>query len=44
MNGQTGKFIGSLPISKGKLAWLFGAVSVGVSGALFALGFLIGLY
>ncbi|MCR4615649.1 MAG: hypothetical protein K5756_05825 [Clostridiales bacterium] len=44
MNGQTGKFIGNLPISKGKLAALFGAVAVCVSGALWGLGFLIGLY
>ena len=44
MNGQSGKFIGNLPISKVKLAALFSAVAVGVSGILFALGFAIGLY
>ena len=44
MNGQSGKFIGNLPISKAKLAALFSAVAVGVSGILFALGFAIGLY
>ncbi len=44
MNGQSGKFVGNLPISKAKLAALFSAVAVGVSGALFVLGFAIGLY
>lgn len=44
MNGQSGRFVGNLPISKAKLAALFSAVAVGVSGLLFALGFAIGLY
>ena len=44
MNGQSGKFIGNLPISKPKLAVLFGAVSVILTGALWAIGYGIGLY
>ena len=44
MNGQTGKFIGNLPISKGKIAGLFGAVAVGASALVFGLGCLIGLF
>ena len=44
MNGQSGKFIGDLPISKAKLAVLFGAVAAGVSSLLWAFGFWIGMY
>ena len=44
MNGQTGKFIGNLPVSKGKLAALFAGVSAGVSAAAFLLGLVIGLF
>ena len=38
MNGQTGKMVGRLPMSKGRLAAWFG----GVSGILFAVSMLIG--
>lgn len=38
MNGQTGKMVGRLPMSKGRLAAWFG----GVSGVLFAVSMLIG--
>ena len=44
MNGQTGRFIGNVPVSKGKLAGLFGAVTVGVGAAVFVLGLLGGLF
>ncbi|MBQ7581093.1 MAG: hypothetical protein IJU39_07300 [Clostridia bacterium] len=44
MNGQTGKFVGNVPISKPKLSILFGSVAVGVTALLWGLGFLIGLY
>lgn len=44
MNGQSGKFIGNLPISRAKLAVLFGSVAVTLTGVLWALGFGIGLY
>lgn len=44
MNGQTGRFVGNLPISKGKLAGLFAGVAAGVSAATFLLGLAIGLF
>lgn len=44
MNGQSGKFVGNLPISKAKLAALFGAVAVGVSSVIWGLGLLFGMY
>ncbi len=44
MNGQTGKFIGNVPVSKGRLAGLFSAVTVGVAAAVFAIGLLSGLF
>ena len=44
MNGQTGRFIGNLPISKGKLAGLFAGVAAGVSVATFLLGLFSGLF
>ena len=40
MNGQTGKFIGNLPVDKRKLAALFSGLSVGVSAIVFLLGLL----
>lgn len=43
MNGQTGKFIGNLPVDNGKLAALFTGVAVGVTAAVFFLGRLFGL-
>lgn len=36
MNGQSGKFIGDLPVSKGKLAALFAGLTVGLSAAIYA--------
>ena len=44
MNGQTGAFIGEVPISKKKLGWLFGGVSAAVSAGVFVAGLLIGLF
>ncbi len=44
MNGQTGRFIGNLPVSKGKLGALFSAVTVGVGAVVFLLGLLGGLF
>ena len=44
MNGQTGAFIGEAPISKKKLAWLFGAVAAAVSTGTFLLGLACGLF
>lgn len=43
MNGQSGKFIGNVPVDGGKLAGLFGAVTVGAGAVLFALGKLLGM-
>ena len=43
MNGQTGKFIGNLPIDKKKIAALFSGVSVGVGAVVFLLGLLLNL-
>ena len=43
MNGQTGKFIGNLPIDKGKIIGLFAGVSVGAAAVVFAIGKLLGL-
>ena len=40
MNGQTGKFIGNLPVDKKKLAALFSGVSLGVGAIVFVLGLL----
>ena len=37
MNGQTGKFIGNLPVDNGKLAALFAGLTVGVSALAFVL-------
>ncbi|MBQ4207541.1 MAG: hypothetical protein II621_04480 [Clostridia bacterium] len=44
MNGQTGRFIGNLPISKSKLAGLFVGVAAGVSAVTFLAGLLAGLF
>ena len=44
MNGQTGKLIGDLPASRGKLAALFGSVTAGVAGAVFLIGLMIGFF
>ena len=43
MNGQTGKFVGDLPMDKGAFAkWLFG-IAAAVSAAVFALQYLVWL-
>ncbi len=44
MNGQTGRFIGNLPISKPKLAGLFAAVTAGVGTVTFLIGLFAGLF
>ena len=44
MNGQTGKFIGNLPVSGGRLAGLFAGVAAAVSAVTFVAGLLIGLF
>ncbi len=44
MNGQTGKFIGNLPISGGKLAAFFGGLSAGIGAVVFVLGMVAGLF
>ena len=43
MNGQSGKFIGNLPVDGGKIAGLFSAVTVGAGAILFLLGKLFGM-
>ena len=43
MNGQTGKFIGNLPIDKGKLVALFAGVSVAAGALAYAIMLLLGL-
>ena len=41
MNGQTGKFVGDLPVDKGAyFKWLFG-LTVGIGAAIFALSYLV---
>ena len=42
MNGQTGKFIGRLPVSKGKAWGVFFAVTAGTAAVLFVLSLLLG--
>lgn len=44
MNGQTGKFIGNLPVDKGKLMGLFAGVAAGVTAVVFAAGSLLGIF
>ncbi len=43
MNGQTGKFVGDIPVDKGKIAALFAGISVGGTAIIFAVGRLLGL-
>ncbi len=43
MNGQTGKIVGNIPVSKAKLAGLFAAVTVIGTPVIFAVGRLFGL-
>lgn len=42
INGQTGKIVGKLPVSKAKMAAWFGGVFAGVSTILFILGGILG--
>ena len=44
MNGQTGRFIGNLPVSGGRLAGLFAVVAAAVSAVTFAAGLLTGWF
>ncbi len=44
MNGQSGKFVGNLPVDKGKLFALFAGCTVGLTPILFLLGRLFGLF
>ena len=44
MNGQTGKFIGNLPIDKAKLFALFAGVSVGAGALVYLICMLLGLF
>ncbi len=41
MNGQTGKFVGDLPVDKGKYKKYFAAIAAGVAAASFLLQFII---
>ncbi len=43
MNGQTGKFVGNVPVDKGKLAGLFAGASVGITAVVYVVGKLLGL-
>lgn len=43
MNGQSGKFVGNVPVDSGKLGGLFAGVAVGSAAVLFLLGKLLGL-
>ena len=43
MNGQTGKFVGNIPVDKGKLAALFAGVAVGGTAILSIVGRVLGL-
>ena len=38
LNGQTGKIVGNIPVSKAKLAALFGGLSVALTPIIFAVG------
>lgn len=41
MNGQTGKFIGDLPVDQGAAGRMFGAISAGVAAAVFGISYLL---
>ncbi|MCR5208347.1 MAG: hypothetical protein K6C14_07735 [Eubacterium sp.] len=43
MNGQTGKFVGNLPVSKAKLAGLFCGSTAAITAVVFIVGRLLGL-
>ena len=44
MNGQTGKFVGNLPVDKGKLFALFAGVFAGTSALVYLICMLLGLF
>lgn len=44
MNGQTGKFIGNLPVDNAKIWGLFAGLSVGLTAVLSVLGHLFGMF
>ena len=44
MNGQTGKFIGNLPVDKGKMAALFAGATIGIGAVAYAIGAIFGLF
>ena len=44
MNGQSGKFVGNLPIDKAKIAALFAGVAVGAGALAGAICMLLGLF
>ena len=41
MNGQTGKFVGDLPVDKGKYRKYFAAIAAGIAAASFLVQFLL---
>ena len=41
MNGQTGKFVGNIPVDKGKLAGIFAGATVGLTAAIYVVGRLL---
>ena len=43
MNGQTGKFVGNLPIDPGRFAAFFAGIAGGVAVVSYVLGLLTGL-
>lgn len=43
MNGQTGKFVGNLPVDSGAAAKWFCAIAAGVTAACFVISFILGL-
>jgi DNA-directed RNA polymerase subunit RPC12/RpoP len=44
MNGQTGKFIGNLPVDKGKLWGLFAGIAAVGTAVIFGVGSLLGIF
>ena len=44
MNGQTGKFVGNLPIAKGKIAALFAGVAAGAGALCYLICSLLGIF
>ena len=43
MNGQTGKFVGNLPVDKAKAVKWFGAITVVGTAVVYALSYFLGL-